>query len=188
MFFDGTEITPLILYDSKRPVYEARRQISSSSEEEQPYWVVNLKVSRSPLTNPLTTHMTSLLTSPKTSLSCVLLYCVHCLSPNRFIPLQHLSLPYSLSSPHPTNSRFHHRYHNSHCPRPFTLDYCKSLYHSLPITQIKHFNTLKMDVHVLLLALPNILTSPQCSSPFIGSKLNNGFNIRSSPLHTTSSI
>ena len=40
-----------------------------------------------------------------------------------------------------------------------------------------------MDLHVLLLALPNILTSPQCSSLFIGSKLNSGFNIRSSPLH-----
>ena len=30
--------------------------------------------------------------------------------------------------------------------------------------------------------LPNILTSPQCSSHSIGWKLNNGFNIRSSPL------
>ena len=33
-----------------------------------------------------------------------------------FIPPQRLSLPYSRSSPHPTHSRFHHRYHNSHCP------------------------------------------------------------------------
>ena len=32
----------------------------------------------------------------------------------------------------------------------------------------------KMDLHALLLVLPNILTSPQCSSPFIGSKLNRG--------------
>ena len=45
-----------------------------------------------------------------------------------------------------------------------------------------------MDLHVLLLALPNILTSSQYSSPFIGSKLNNEFNIRSSPLHTTSKL
>ena len=49
-------------------------------------------------------------------------------------------------------------------------------------------NMFKMDLHVPLPVLPNILTSPQCSSSFIGSKLNNGFNIRSSPLHTTSSI
>ena len=54
--------------------------------------------------------------------------------------------------------------------------------------KLSSFNIFNMDLHVLLLALPNILTFHQCSSPFIGSKLNNGFNIRSSPLHTTSFI
>ena len=68
------------------------------------------------------------------------------------------------------------------------LDYCYSLYHGLPITKKSAFNIFKMDLHVLLLAIPNIFTSPQCSSPFIGSKLNNGIIIRSSQLHTTSSI
>ena len=39
----------------------------------------------------------------------------------------------------------------------------------------------KMDLHVLLPVLPHILRSPQCSSTSIGSKLNNWFNIWSSP-------
>ena len=76
------------------------------------------------------------------------------------IPLQRLSLPYSRSSPHPTRSSttattiatalVHSR-----------LDYCNSLYRGLPITQIlSSFNIFKMDLHALLLALPNILTSP----------------------------
>ena len=68
------------------------------------------------------------------------------------------------------------------------LDYCNFIYHGLPITKIKRLQHIQMDLHALLLALPNILTSPQCSSTFIGSKLNSGFNIRSSSLHTTSSI
>ena len=68
------------------------------------------------------------------------------------------------------------------------LDYCNSLYHGLSSLKLSDFNIFKMDLHVLLLALPNILTSPQCSSPIIGSKLNNEFNIRSSSLHTTSFI
>ena len=55
---------------------------------------------------------------------------------------------------------------------PFTTVY--------PSLKLSAFNIFKMDLHELLLAPPNILTSPQCSSSFIGSKLNNGFNIRSS--------
>ena len=57
---------------------------------------------------------------------------------------------------------------------------CNSLYHGLLITQIKRLQHNQMDLHMLLSAFPNILTSPQCSSSSIGSKLNNGFNIRSS--------
>ena len=52
-----------------------------------------------------------------------------------------------------------------------------------PSLKLSAFNIFKMNLHALLLALPTILTSPQCSSPFIDSKLNSGFNIRSSRLH-----
>ena len=72
-----------------------------------------------------------------------------------------------------------HFFHTSITVTPFTTVY--------PSLKLSAFNIFKMDLHALLLALPNILTSPQCSSPFIGSKLNSRFNRRSSPLHTTSS-
>ena len=57
-----------------------------------------------------------------------------------------------------------------------------------PSLKLSAFSIFKMDLHVPLPVLPNILTSPQCSNLYIGSKLNNGFNIRSSLLHTTYSI
>ena len=57
-----------------------------------------------------------------------------------------------------------------------------------PSLKLSAFNTFRKDLHVPLPVLANILTSPQYSSPYIGSKLTNGFNIRSSPLHTTRSL
>ena len=39
-----------------------------------------------------------------------------------------------------------------------------------------------MDLHALLLALPNILTSSQCSNPFIGSKIEQRFQYKILPI------
>ena len=57
------------------------------------------------------------------------------------------------------------------------LDYCNTLYHGLPITQIKRLQHIQNRLARALPVLPNLLISPQCSSAFIGSKLNSGFNI-----------
>ena len=54
-----------------------------------------------------------------------------------------------------------------------------------PSLKLSAVNIFKMDLHVLLPTLPSIFTSPQYSSAFIGLNSNNGFNIRSSLLHTT---
>ena len=68
------------------------------------------------------------------------------------------------------------------------LDYCISLYHGLPITQIKHLQ------HIQNGLARAVTRTPKHShiSPVLKSlhwlKSNNGFNIRSSPLHTTSFI
>ena len=47
------------------------------------------------------------------------------------------------------------------------LDYCNSLTTVYPYLKLSAFSILKMDLHVLLLALPNIVTSLQCSSPLL---------------------
>ena len=45
------------------------------------------------------------------------------------------------------------------------LDYCNFLYPVYPSLNLSAFNIFKMDLHVLLLAFPNILTSPSAQVP-----------------------
>ena len=68
------------------------------------------------------------------------------------------------------------------------LDYCNSHYHGLPITHIKRLQLIQNGLERAVTRTPKHSHISPVLKSLHGSKLNSGFNIKSSPLHTTFSI